>query len=233
MKMDKIICELKGFNGKIGLYNNKIVISHHKKQQLEILLDQIGQVQFKRGDMEQGFIQLTVVGKEKFYNNLKDITNDESSITFGYPKNDEAEQFKYQLGKLIPDKPINILQKVKDIQQFNPKTPNEVISTSITENIKESGEAACKKQNEFKETVEMNSVCCPKCHSTSIQANARGYSPLSGIFGALFLGFIGSLLGPIGTIIGVIIGILCGFSGSKKVRITCLKCGHKFYPGKR
>jgi RNA polymerase subunit RPABC4/transcription elongation factor Spt4 len=77
------------------------------------------------------------------------------------------------------------------------------------------------------------SIYCPKCHSTSIQANARGYSPLSGLFGALFFGFIGSFLGSIGAIIGIIIGILCGFSGSKKIRITCLKCGHKFYPGKR
>jgi ABC-type dipeptide/oligopeptide/nickel transport system permease subunit len=76
-------------------------------------------------------------------------------------------------------------------------------------------------------------VYCPKCHSTVIQTSARGYSPLSGIFGALFLGFIGSFFGLIGTIVGTIIGILCGFSGSKKVRITCLKCGHKFYPGKR
>jgi len=78
-----------------------------------------------------------------------------------------------------------------------------------------------------------DTICCPKCYSTSVQTSIRGYSPLSGFFGALFFGFFGSFLGIIGIISGIIIGILCGFSGSKKVRITCLKCGHKFYPGKR
>jgi ABC-type dipeptide/oligopeptide/nickel transport system permease subunit len=103
-------------------------------------------------------------------------------------------------------------------------------------NIMTDDEKAEYKANVAVKRVELNkqnAVYCPKCASTELETNKRGYSPLSGIFGALFLGFIGSFLGLVGTIVGIIIGILCGFSGSKKVRITCLKCGHKFYPGKK
>ena len=180
MDMDDIISEFKGFNGKIELYADNVKIIH-KKQTVIIPIGQISRVQFKRGGMEQGFLQIAKIGEEKFFYSLKDIIHDENSITFGYPKNDEAEQFKYQLERLIPDKPINMIQKIKKIQQFNPKTTNAVIATSIppktiTEQLKESGKVACKNQNGFKENAETNSACCPKCQSTSIQASTRGYS---------------------------------------------------------
>ena len=253
--MDNVICEFKGFNGRIELYSDKIIVLHNRKQQLEISFNQVERIQFKRGGMEQGFIQLTITGKEKFYNNLKDITNDESSITFGYPKNDEAEQFKYQLAKLMPDKPINILQKVKDIQQFNPTIENENIIESKPVTLKEKRAQFQKRAREanpkafgniltddekeecfeapaqnivkskkeiFKERrAELDKqgvIYCPKCLSTQLSINQKGFSA-----GNAFAG--GLLLGPL--------GLLAGTSGSKKVRITCLKCGHKFYPGKR
>lgn len=46
-------------------------------------------------------------------------------------------------------------------------------------------------------------VYCPKCLSTSVSANRRGYS------------------------------IVWGFIGSRKVVCTCLKCGHRWKPGKK
>ncbi len=44
-------------------------------------------------------------------------------------------------------------------------------------------------------------VKCPKCHSTQVHAEKRGWSLLS------------------------------GFIGSRRIVITCLRCGHKFKPG--
>jgi hypothetical protein len=243
MDMDEIISEFKGFNGRMELYNDKIIISHHKKQQIEILFSQIERMQFKRGGMEQGFIQLTIIGEEKFYNNLKDITNDDGSITFGYPKNDEAEQFKYQLAKLMPDKPINILQKIKDIQKFNPKPQNENIVESKPITLKEkraqfqprareanpkafgnfmtADEKTQHKKDFAKRKAELDKqdiIYCPKCLSTQLSTNQKGFSAGNAIAGGL-------LLGPL--------GLIAGTAGSKRVRITCLKCGHKFYPGKK
>lgn len=44
---------------------------------------------------------------------------------------------------------------------------------------------------------------CPKCYSTDISANKRGWKVTTGLL------------------------------GSSKIIITCLKCGHKFKPGSR
>jgi ribosomal protein L7/L12 len=45
-------------------------------------------------------------------------------------------------------------------------------------------------------------ICCPKCGSTEYHAGARGFS------------------------------IVTGFVGSGKTVLTCLKCGHRWKPGK-
>ena len=63
-----------------------------------------------------------------------------------------------------------------------------------------------------------NQVCCPLCGSSRIQAGRKGYGVGKAAAGAL-------LLGPL--------GLLGGFIGSSKVKVTCLKCGHVFAPGDR
>ena len=57
--------------------------------------------------------------------------------------------------------------------------------------------------------------CCPKCHSTWILWEKRGFS-----WGLTVLGFF---LIPI-------FGLLLGFYGSKKSRGKCLSCDHKWKP---
>ncbi|PCH66243.1 MAG: hypothetical protein COC01_08580 [Bacteroidetes bacterium] len=58
-------------------------------------------------------------------------------------------------------------------------------------------------------------VVCPKCGSSSLQANKRGYSLLKGVVGLAVPG-----------------GVLWGLHGYNKINITCLGCGHKFKAGK-
>jgi hypothetical protein len=59
-----------------------------------------------------------------------------------------------------------------------------------------------------------NEICCPKCGSTQLSANKKGFSGKNAALGMLLGG-----------------GILAGTIGSNKVIITCLSCGHKFKPG--
>ncbi|QJB32120.1 hypothetical protein HF324_12275 [Chitinophaga oryzae] len=61
-----------------------------------------------------------------------------------------------------------------------------------------------------------NQVHCPKCNSTQITANKKGFSAGKAVVGALLTGGI---------------GVLAGGIGSGKVIITCLACGHQFKPG--
>ena len=61
-------------------------------------------------------------------------------------------------------------------------------------------------------------IRCPKCNSNQITAGNKGYG-----LGKAALG--GFLLGPL--------GLMGGLLGSKKIMITCLKCGHKWEAGKQ
>lgn len=56
-------------------------------------------------------------------------------------------------------------------------------------------------------------VKCPKCSSTSIHADKKGFSGKKACCGAL-------LIGPL--------GLLCGTSGKNKIVITCLNCKHSW-----
>lgn len=60
-------------------------------------------------------------------------------------------------------------------------------------------------------------IRCPKCGSTQLTANKKGFGIGKALVGGLLTGGIGLLAGGI---------------GSKKIEITCLKCGKKFKAGK-
>lgn len=58
--------------------------------------------------------------------------------------------------------------------------------------------------------------CCPKCHNVRIISTKRGFS-----WG---LGILGFFLIPV-------FGIFLGFCGSKKPRLKCTNCSHKWKRG--
>ena len=62
-----------------------------------------------------------------------------------------------------------------------------------------------------------NEVRCPKCGSTSLSADKKGFGIGKAILGAALVGGVGLAAGAI---------------GSKKVVVTCLKCGKRFKAGR-
>lgn len=55
---------------------------------------------------------------------------------------------------------------------------------------------------------------CPRCGSTSLSANKKGFGMGKAVVGTLAFGVIG--------------GALAGSIGAKKIEVTCLKCGKRF-----
>ncbi len=60
---------------------------------------------------------------------------------------------------------------------------------------------------------------CPKCKSTSLSAHKKGFGVGKAAVG---VALTGGLIGAVG-----------GNIGAKKVRVTCLNCGHQFWAGKK
>lgn len=71
-------------------------------------------------------------------------------------------------------------------------------------------------QNRIKNYEKEKIPYCPKCQSTSLSANKKGFGVGKAIVGGL-------LAGPI--------GLLAGTFRSNKVRVTCLNCGNQFEMG--
>lgn len=62
--------------------------------------------------------------------------------------------------------------------------------------------------------VDENQARCPRCGSTSLSANKKGFGMGKAVVGTLAFGVIG--------------GALAGSIGAKKIEVTCLKCGKRF-----
>ncbi len=79
----------------------------------------------------------------------------------------------------------------------------------LCEAIEQAKAKYLEKNPDAQEAVSRAQVTCPKCGSTQITAQKRGFS-----MGRALVG-----------------GVVGGFIGSKKIILTCLVCGHTFKPG--
>jgi len=78
-----------------------------------------------------------------------------------------------------------------------------------------------KRKIEIQKRAELNKQgipYCPRCLSTNITANKKGYGLGKGVTGVI-------IAGPV--------GLLAGGIGKNKVECTCLKCGYKFKAGSK
>lgn len=89
----------------------------------------------------------------------------------------------------------------------------ELLSCIIKENNSDEKQPP-KKATEKIEKKDDNQAHCPRCGSTSLSANKKGFGVGRATVGTLAFGLV-----P---------GLLIGGAGSKKIEVTCLKCGKKF-----
>lgn len=80
------------------------------------------------------------------------------------------------------------------------------------------GKKKAERKAKIAELEKSGQVCCPKCLSTSISANQKGF---------------GFARGALGAAVGLDVGLIAGGVGSKKVICTCLKCGYQWKAGKK
>lgn len=98
------------------------------------------------------------------------------------------------------------------------KAPKPTLKSELYELFHSSAEEQMAERNRRRELDASGQVYCPRCLSTSISADKKGFGIGKAIVGASLVGGIGLTAGNI---------------GSKKVICTCLKCGYQWKAGKR
>lgn len=84
------------------------------------------------------------------------------------------------------------------------------------DNIREAEEWV---RNEYLAPKDTTIAHCPKCGSSSLSSDKKGFSATKAIAGTL-------LIDPLA-------GVVAGNAGKNKVIVTCLKCGHQWKAGKK
>nr|WP_072513789.1 hypothetical protein [Ndongobacter massiliensis] len=87
---------------------------------------------------------------------------------------------------------------------------------AVNERMRHEEEARIE-QERLKEQEANAPVRCPKCGSTQVFANKKGLSVGRAIVGGALTGGVGAVLGGL---------------SSKKIIVTCMKCGHQWKVGK-
>lgn len=119
----------------------------------------------------------------------------------------EAEKARVEAsgGIFLDPKPGSIASAVSEFTITNPNPKPNKIERTTPMNRKKAAHAT-------------GQACCPRCGSTSLTTNQKGYGIGKGVVGAW-------LVGPI--------GLVAGNAGRHKITVTCLNCGYKFKPGQK
>lgn len=157
----------------------------------KIQLDEITEFEFTRGTaLVNGVIKLTAKGVNH---------------TIGFKKeyNDDVKEIQQYLFSINPNISTTQYKEHTDNPEPNEKADREHRTTAHQR----------KKINK-----QQGIACCPKCGSTSLSADKKGFGIGKAVIGA--------------QLIGNPIGLVAGNLGAKKVRVTCLNCGKQFWAGK-
>jgi RNA polymerase subunit RPABC4/transcription elongation factor Spt4 len=117
--------------------------------------------------------------------------------------NDEGSRFCGYCGQLIDAVEIQRMIQLKKLELQNKQLQMQ------TRQLEEQRSISSRQNHEYS-----NMAKCPRCGSTSLSGNKKGFGVGKAVIGA-------AILGPV--------GLIAGNMGSKKVKITCLKCGKQFW----
>lgn len=114
------------------------------------------------------------------------------------------------------------MRQAKDlIDRFFDEKQREIYASDPSAAMRDLKRALNPKKAAFQEQKEAldstGRAYCPKCLSTSITANQKGF---------------GFVKGALGASVGLDVGLIAGGIGSKKMICTCLKCGYQWKLGK-
>lgn len=111
------------------------------------------------------------------------------------------------------------LKKAKELidKEHERRIENQTILEVAKNQIAEKTLKSQKELQKINQLKEEKIPFCPKCHSTNLTAQKKGFGLLKGALGVATVGLYGA------TAAGI---------GKNKIILTCLNCGYQFKPGK-
>jgi len=141
--MSELLYELKGINGQLELYEDKIIIKRKGalskmtqgffKGDKTIYINQITGIQVKPGTLwTNGYIQITVPGGIESKKGLLDAIQDENSVMFTGKNNELVNQIKSKIEELMSRQRtgsiINQLSPTDEIRKYKELLDDGVIT---------------------------------------------------------------------------------------------------------
>ena len=159
--------------------------------------------------------------QSSLFKELYDILHERKILVREFAKSQPANRIETNLVRSEPQNMTEIKQTKSEIHiqsnKIDEKIKKQELKASKLEyKLKKQELKASKSEVRLKqrEVYDMNNMArCPKCGSTSLSANKKGFA-VSDLF--LFGKF----------------GLLTGGIGAGRVRVTCVKCGRKFWAGR-
>lgn len=109
------------------------------------------------------------------------------------------------------------LSKAKKIIDDEHNKRNKAETMNAKQKLAEKHLKEQQEKNKVNELKKDKIPFCPKCHSTSLTAQKKGFGLLKGAIGVATLGAY---------------GVTAAGIGKNKIILTCLNCGYQFKPGK-
>jgi len=143
--MNDVLKEVKGVNGQIELWVNKVIIKRRGftsfltqglRGDKEILLNQISSIQFKDpSTFTNGFIQFSYLGGAEHKGGLLDATKDENTVFFNTSQAEDFKGFKkmteekiQELSKSVIGGGLEDLEKLAELKEKGIITEEEFIA---------------------------------------------------------------------------------------------------------
>ena len=134
-------------------------------------------------------------------------------------KKEEKEQKKKEFERIMSSSPEVTIKANNNTNLKLQKEEEKLKRQADVERLRNAGRTVPpSEQRSYKSDNDSKVASCPKCRSTSITANKKGFSAVKGVLGLA---------------VSPLAGAIAGGAGRNKVMCTCLKCGYQWKAGKK
>lgn len=150
---------------------------------------------------------------------IDQITQNEEAYPIGQIldsfNNNRIEASKYLINKYG----ISI-SKAKELvdNEYNKRKPRKNMWEQAKQNVADRALQQQQEKDKIKQLKKDKIPFCPRCHSTNLTAQKKGFGLLKGAVGVATFGGL---------------GVTAAGIGKNKIILTCLNCGYQFKPGKK